>query len=172
MSNTKLAGKYERPKHQHQRQHQHQQQLSRQHLTWSIVVLGGGHHYAHRGNIYHWQGAALKDTGGDINVEAYRLTLTQVLRQLEWMGFTGHVILQTYSPSHFFYGDWDANGNCEGRTVAFLNVCGCCYRRFSWLMWMLIGYYDLVGMVGFGMVLRRGIRHIGVPIRAASAVAQ
>mmetsp|Transcript_29367 Transcript_29367/g.66585 ORF Transcript_29367/g.66585 Transcript_29367/m.66585 type:complete len:381 (-) Transcript_29367:85-1227(-) len=84
----------------------------------SIVMLGGGHHFAHRGNMYYWQGRVLSDAGGDINIEAYRLALTNVLRKLEDMSFTGHVILKTYSPAHFFYGDWDSApaGHCNGRT--------------------------------------------------------
>merc|ERR1719263_695164 len=79
-----------------------------------IVLLGGGHHFAHKGNAYYWRDTQLKDTGGDINIEAYKLTLTQLLKQLKLRKFTGHVILQTYSPNHFFHGDWDSHGNCEG----------------------------------------------------------
>mmetsp|Transcript_28846 Transcript_28846/g.65166 ORF Transcript_28846/g.65166 Transcript_28846/m.65166 type:complete len:389 (+) Transcript_28846:53-1219(+) len=84
----------------------------------TIVLIGGGHHFAHRGNRYSWQGMALNDTGGNINVEAYRLALTNVVRKLEDMRFTGHVILQTYSPAHYFVGDWDTSppGYCDGHT--------------------------------------------------------
>jgi len=80
----------------------------------TIVVLGGGKHFSHRDNIYRHGGMILEDKGGRVNVEALRIAYANVFRELEGKGFTGNVIVQTLSPSHFFHGDWDSGGGCGG----------------------------------------------------------
>jgi len=88
----------------------------------TIVMFGGGHHFAHRGNIYHHKNRTLEDSGGGIHVEAFRIALANVLHKLEEIRFTGDVIVQTYSPAHFFHGDWDSQGSCNGKTGPENNI--------------------------------------------------
>mmetsp|Transcript_51385 Transcript_51385/g.133699 ORF Transcript_51385/g.133699 Transcript_51385/m.133699 type:complete len:362 (-) Transcript_51385:495-1580(-) len=91
-------------------------------LNSSILMLGGGHHFARRGNTYHYRDRTLEDTGGRINIEAFTIAIELVFRTLEKMAFTGDVILQTYSPGHFFHGDWDSHGSCNGQTGPVNNI--------------------------------------------------
>jgi len=81
--------------------------------TRDIIMFGGGHHFAHGGNVYRYKAGVLDDQGKDVNIKAYRTSLSNALKHLEAAQFQGHVILQTYSPAHREGGDYDTGGTCR-----------------------------------------------------------
>jgi len=83
---------------------------------FDVVVVQFGHWFAHPGQTYlegHQQvGAGVAK--GALNTEAFSVVVNTTLGAIAAARFKGTVLVSTYSPSHFFGGDfYDKTSHCE-----------------------------------------------------------
>ena len=86
--------------------------LSKEEQHFSIVVVGGWHHFGRHGNIYFFDGGKLNSSEG-VNIPALSVAIDTIMRELANAGFTGLLVFCSYSPSHFGGGFYDSGGTCD-----------------------------------------------------------